>query len=175
MSDPTPKLEMVIADPKTTNWRPPTSRASNSSLQLQKIPVADVEKAISFRLRKLQLPDAKVTDSALVPQSSTYYGDFDTGGSVWYEFGTPNQVVVVTQRKILRSTEPMVFLYKSNVKAFQRRLGEGLATIVIPPDSIPVTPFAECVAGDLYITVHFLWRASESDIIRILQNLLASV
>ncbi|MBI5031806.1 MAG: hypothetical protein HZB51_14855 [Chloroflexi bacterium] len=173
MPDQTPRIQMIIADPKTAKWSPPQSNVANVAPERpREMTVPELETSVNFKLQRIAMPEAQLISSALFPKHQTYYGEFGNGAQTLYEYVKPSQTFVVIQRQTLRSDQPFMFMYGPDVKAFQKVLGSGEVTVVIPAANSPHKPFAECVMGEMYITVHFLWNASETDILRILGGLL---
>jgi len=171
MPDPTPKLEMILADPRELRWRPPAQALQPPPAEPEEMDLAEIEARVGFHILVPSAPEAHRVRSAWIPGSIQYFGTLSEGVHSVYTYDSSDQALTLQQVRIIHSSYPMMFLYLDNVRAYQTSIREGTATVVIPSWA-DAHPFVELVLDDMLITVVFFWAVSEQTMISIVESLL---
>ncbi len=102
---------------------------------------------------------------------SDYYGEFSEAALTNFSYSSNKQFFSIEQRLILKSYGPQLFIYPKAVRAYQKSINNGFATIVLPPANFEVACFAVFAINGMVLNVVFNWRVNE----RIVERILASL
>lgn len=170
MLDSTVTLRMILARPGEVDWRPLTRTYTAAPAKLVRLALPRIEKKTGFHVKVPVLERVALAEAAWTEGKSTYYGDFSDGALTRWQYGAGNDFFVLEQRRILRSDTPEMFIYPSEIRAYQKTINGGIATIVLPPPDVSVS-FATWAAEDTVIDAFFFWAVDEASIERILGSL----
>lgn len=143
-------------------------------LRGEKMNLPDIENRVGFRLMRPNLENVTLIATRWVGGFTSYYGKFSDGISARYQYG-PNMDTYFTimQWKIIDSNSPRIFNYPESVRAYQKYINNGQATIVIVPEEwLPsVISFAQWVVGDFMMLVDFDWGVEDSTVESVINSL----
>jgi hypothetical protein len=158
MNKSTTKLDMVLARAGEIVWYPPSFSKKAEPKKPIILELNIIEKMVGFTHKISSNENFKMVSSAWIDKFETYYGEFSEGISVKYQNINQNErFFTVEQHRIINSNEPEMFIYQPSIIAYQKEVGDGLATIVLPPSKLSIS-FAEIVIQHTLMKVLFSWE-----------------
>lgn len=133
-----------------------------------------IEDRVGFHLMQPTLKNIALMDTKWVEGFTDYYGKFSDGIVARYKYGNDTDTFfVIDQYKIISSDTPEVFSYPESVRAYQKHLNNGEATIVLIPDGWleSALPFVQWVVGDYMVLVLFYWAVDDITVESIINSL----
>jgi len=175
-----PAMQFAIKTGDTA-WKPPGLPISQPNKQSPETVTWDqVQSKVGFAPLAPTLSGVTREQVAIVPASQAYHGSFGSGVLTGYSYQNGNQKLLVTQRKVLQTGQaPLTFLYRATfATARSISLKGSPAVLVLPtpggagsPMNEPMMPFLEWGPGEFWVTVNFLWSASETLMLDIANSL----
>lgn len=107
-------------------------------------------------------PSARLQEIGLVSGERAYDADLGPGTLAKYHYATTGRRFFITERPVLASHEPFLFIYPQHVSATPVTMAGGTAMIVRHDPKFSAS-FAHWTDGDRLITVMFGWPVSQAD------------
>lgn len=131
--------------------------------------IPDLEKKLNSRLLIPQLDNISIEETRISRKSTTYFGELSEGSYTHVKYNDKSLSLI--QRRIIEAHSSMLFIYPEAVLAYNKKINNWNATIVIPPIDLNFASFAILISGDIYLDITFMWKAKKSEIEEILSSI----